>query len=36
LHLNLIDLGREVCQARKPKCPGCPVLDLCQFPEKTL
>lgn len=36
LHLNLITLGRVCCQARKPKCPQCPVLDLCDFPEKTL
>ncbi len=35
LHLNLIDLGREICQARKPKCPICPVRDLCQFETKT-
>ncbi|MGB4594749.1 MAG: hypothetical protein WBI14_02455 [Anaerolineaceae bacterium] len=35
LHLNLIRLGREICQARKPKCPVCPVNDLCQYPEKT-
>jgi endonuclease-3 len=24
-HLNLIRLGREICQARKPKCPSCPL-----------
>lgn len=35
LHLNLIDLGREICQARKPKCPICPVRDLCQYENKT-
>lgn len=35
LHLNLIDLGREICQARKPKCPICPIRDLCQFENKT-
>jgi len=34
LHLNLIDLGREICQARKPKCGICPVSDLCQFEDK--
>ena len=28
-HLNLIRLGREVCQARKPDCPACPLGDLC-------
>lgn len=35
LHLNLIDLGREICQARKPKCAICPIVDLCQFEDKT-
>jgi endonuclease III len=31
-HLNLIRLGREICQARKPNCPACPVQDLCEYP----
>lgn len=35
LHLNLINLGREICQARKPKCPICPINDLCQYEDKT-
>ena len=30
-HLNLIRLGREICQARKPKCSACPLQDLCAF-----
>ncbi len=30
-HLNLIRLGRQVCQARRPACPICPVRDLCAF-----
>ncbi len=30
-HLNLIRLGREICQARKPKCPECPLKDLCDY-----
>lgn len=34
LHLNLIDLGRQCCHARKPDCPHCPVNELCQFTEK--
>ena len=34
LHLNLISLGRQFCQARKPKCSGCPVVELCEFPDK--
>ncbi len=34
-HLNIIRLGREVCNARKPKCPECPVRELCDFEPKT-
>ena len=30
-HLNLIRLGREICHARKPDCPRCPVNDLCAY-----
>ncbi len=30
-HLNLIRLGREICHARKPDCPICPVNDLCNY-----
>ena len=28
-HLNLIRLGREICHARNPQCPLCPLLDIC-------
>ena len=34
-HLNLIRLGREVCQARKPICPKCPIIKLCDYKPKT-
>lgn len=34
-HLNLIRLGREICGARKPNCPKCPVIKLCDYQEKT-
>ncbi|MBK6644326.1 MAG: endonuclease III [Anaerolineales bacterium] len=34
-HLNIIRLGREVCKARKPLCPQCPVKHLCEYTEKT-
>ncbi|MBI3170715.1 MAG: endonuclease III [Chloroflexi bacterium] len=34
-HLNIIRLGREVCNARKPLCPQCPINKLCDFKEKT-
>lgn len=36
LHLNLIELGRQICQAARPKCPACPVGDLCHYPNKTI
>jgi len=34
-HLNIIRLGREVCHARKPDCPKCPIIKLCEFKQKT-
>jgi endonuclease III len=30
-HLNLIRLGREICQARRPLCPLCPLQNLCNY-----
>ncbi len=30
-HLNIIRLGREVCGARKPNCPDCPLREICDF-----
>jgi endonuclease-3 len=30
-HLNIIRLGREICAARKPNCPICPLQDLCDY-----
>jgi endonuclease-3 len=34
-HHWLILHGRYTCTARKPKCPQCPVRDLCRWPDKT-
>jgi endonuclease-3 len=34
-HLNIIRLGREICQARKPNCPKCPIIKLCDYKPKT-
>jgi len=34
-HLNIIRLGREVCGARNPNCPQCPIIKLCEYKEKT-
>jgi endonuclease-3 len=33
--LRLIFFGREICTARKPKCPVCPLEAICPFPRKT-
>ncbi len=30
-HLNIIKLGREICHARKPECPICPINQLCDY-----
>lgn len=30
-HLNLIRLGREICHARKPDCPRCPLQAYCDY-----
>ena len=30
-HLNIIRLGREICHARKPDCPACPLKPSCDF-----
>lgn len=33
-HHLLILHGRYTCTARRPKCPGCVIADLCEFPDK--
>lgn len=33
-HLNIIRLGREICHARKPDCPKCPLIKLCDYGKK--
>ncbi len=30
-HLNIIRLGREICDARNPNCPECPLQSLCDY-----
>lgn len=30
-HLNIIRLGREICHARKPDCPSCPLQEYCDY-----
>jgi endonuclease-3 len=34
LSLQFIYFGREICDARKPKCGICPLFDICVFPGK--
>ncbi len=34
VHLNLIRLGREICQARQPDCPTCPLIHVCSYYKK--
>ncbi|MGD0177485.1 MAG: endonuclease III [Candidatus Bathyarchaeia archaeon] len=33
--LYFMALGRQICRARKPLCPVCPVSELCPYPDKT-
>ena len=35
-HHWLILHGRYICKARKPDCPRCSIIDLCEFKRKTL
>ncbi len=35
VHMLLIRHGREICKAQRPRCPICPVVDLCPYPNKT-
>ena len=30
-HLNLLILGRTICKPRSPKCPECPLKELCDY-----
>jgi endonuclease III len=34
-HHWLILHGRYVCKARKPECPRCLIVELCEYPQKT-
>lgn len=33
-HINFIEHGRGICDARKPKCPECPVKKMCEYGKK--
>lgn len=36
LHLNLIEHGRQVCQARRPHCERCALAELCAYYQKEI
>ena len=36
ISMRFIDFGREVCTARRPRCPVCPLRDRCPYPDKTV
>lgn len=35
LSMRLIQYGRDVCVARRPRCFACDLIDICPFPDKT-
>lgn len=35
-HHQLIFFGRYHCLAKNPKCDGCPLFDLCKYPQKII
>jgi endonuclease-3 len=35
-HVSLIQHGRAVCKAQRPRCPHCPVNALCPYPGKSV
>lgn len=35
MHLVFISHGRQICHARKPECPICPVMAYCDYSDKT-
>ena len=36
LSMRLIQYGRDVCDARKPRCFDCRLVDLCPYPDKRM
>jgi len=36
LSMRMIQFGRDVCDARRPRCGDCNLSDLCPFPDKIL
>ena len=36
ISMRVIQFGRDICDARKPRCWECPLEDLCAYPDKNL
>lgn len=36
LSMRMIQFGRDVCDARRPRCGECPLVDICPYPDKLL
>jgi endonuclease-3 len=35
ISMTLIQFGRDVCDAKKPRCWECPLLDRCEYENKS-
>jgi len=35
ISMRMIQFGRDVCDARRPRCWECPLADRCPYPDKT-
>jgi len=35
ISMRFIQFGRDVCDARRPRCWECPLADRCRYPDKT-
>jgi endonuclease-3 len=36
ISMRFIQFGRDICDAKKPRCWECPLRDRCEYPDKTL
>lgn len=34
-HFWLLNFGKRICKSRTPRCPDCPIAELCNYPDKT-